>query len=71
MYQPAAGDRIIVRRTPAKNGGSMIGTVLEIVTIEGVEHIHFQSDDYGRAYLGTNEQLAAIGYTQTIERLPS
>lgn len=71
--QFSKGDRIIVRRTPSIHGGTgvMTGTVLDVLTIEGVPGIlHFQCDGRGTVYLGTNEQLAEIGYTQTIERMP-
>lgn len=72
-YTPAVGDRILVRRTPGNHGpvGIMTGTVLEVLTLEGVEGIlHFKNDDGGRVYLATNEQMAAIGKVQTIERAP-
>ena len=73
MYQPAAGHRITVRRTPSIHGGTgvMTGLVLDVLTIGGIEGIlHFQCDQGGRAYLATREQMAAIGITQTIEHLP-
>ena len=72
-YTPAPGDRIIVRRTPGNHSpvGTMTGTVLEVLTLEGIEGIlHFKDDAGGRTYLATNEQMAAIGKTQTIDRLP-
>jgi len=72
-YAPAVGERIIVRRTPGNHGpvGIMTGTVLDILTLEGVPGIlHFKCDQGGRVYLATNEQMAAIGKTQTIERAP-
>lgn len=72
-YTPATGDRIIVRRTPGNHGpvGIMTGTVLEVLTIDGVDGIlHFKCDQGGRVYLATNEQMAAMGKAQTIERAP-
>jgi len=72
-YAPAAGHRIIVRRTPGNHGpvGVMTGLVLEVLTIGGVPGIlHFKCDQGGRVYLATNEQMAAMGKTQTIERAP-
>ena len=72
-YTPAPGDRILVRRTPSIHGGTGIttGLVLDVLAIGGVGGIlHFKSDQGGRVYLGTTEQLAADGYTQTIEQLP-
>jgi hypothetical protein len=68
-YQPAAGDRIIVTRTPGNHGrrvGVMTGLVLDI---SATGFLHFKCDQGGCFYLGTNEQLAAIGRTQTIEPL--
>lgn len=73
-YTPTVGDRIIVRRTPSIRGGTgvMIGTVLDIVTIGGVDGIlDFKNDDGSHAYLATNEQMAQMGKTQTIERAPA
>jgi len=70
-YTPAAGDRILVRRTPSIHGGtgSMTGLVLDILTIGDVDGIlHFKCDQGGRVYLATNQQMAEIGVTQTIER---
>ncbi|MCX4707076.1 hypothetical protein [Streptomyces sp. NBC_01373] len=72
-YTPAKGDRIIVRRTPSIHGGTgvMTGTVLEVLTIGGIEGIlDFRSDHYGRAYLATNEQMAEMGIAQTIQLEP-
>jgi hypothetical protein len=72
-YTPAIGDRILVRRTPGNHGsvGVMTGLVLDVLTIGGVDGIlHFKCDQGGRVYLATNEQMAAIGKTQTIERAP-
>ena len=72
-YAPAVGDRIVVRRTPGNHGpvGVMTGLVLEVLTVAGVPGIlHFKCDQGGRVYLATNEQMAAIGKTQTIERAP-
>jgi hypothetical protein len=72
-YTPAAGDRILVRRTPGNHGpvGVMTGRVLEVLTIGGVPGIlHFKCDQGGRVYLATTEQMAAIGKAQTIERAP-
>ena len=71
-YTPAAGDRIIVRRIPGNHGpvGTMTGTVLDVLTLGGVAGIlYFKCDQGGRAYLATNEQMAAVGKVQTIERL--
>lgn len=73
MYQPAPGDRIIVRRTPGNHArtGVMTGLVLEVLTIGGVPGVlYFQCDQGGRVYLATNEQMAEMGKTQTIERAP-
>lgn len=73
MYQPAPGHRIIVRRTPGNHTrvGVMTGLVLDVLTLDGVPGIlHFQCDQGGRVYLATNEQMAAMGKVQTIERLP-
>jgi hypothetical protein len=72
-YVPAIGDRIIVRRTPGNHGpvGIMTGLVLDVLTLDGVPGIlHFKCDQGGTVYLATNEQMAAIGKTQTIERAP-
>lgn len=72
-YTPAVGDRILVRRTPGNHGpvGIMTGTVLDVLTVEGTPGIlHFKCDQGGRVYLATNEQMAAIGKVQTIERAP-
>ncbi|MFI1165629.1 hypothetical protein ACH4UM_18940 [Streptomyces sp. NPDC020801] len=72
-YTPATGDRIIVRRTPGNHGriGVMTGLVLDVRTIGGVPGIlHFQCDQGGCVYLATNEQMAEIGVTQTIQRAP-
>jgi len=72
-YAPAAGDRIVVRRTPGNHGpvGTMTGTVLDVLTLEDVPGIlHFKCDQGGTVYLATNEQMAAIGKTQTIEPAP-
>ena len=63
-YTPAAGDRILVRRTPGNHGpvGVMTGVVLEVLTIGGVPGIlHFKCDQGGRVYLATNEQMASVG----------
>lgn len=73
-YAPTKGDRIIVRRTPSIHGGTgtMTGTVLDVLTIGGAPGIlHFKCDQGGRVYLATNQQMAEIGVTQTIEALPS
>lgn len=73
-YTPTAGDRILVRRTPSIHGGTgvMTGTVLAVLTLEDIDGIlDFRSDHYGRAYLATNQQMAEMGITQTIELLPS
>jgi hypothetical protein len=73
MYQPAAGHRIIVRRTPGNHArvGVMTGLVLDVLTVGGVAGVlHFKCDQGGTVYLATNEQEAEIGVTQTIERLP-
>lgn len=73
-YNPAKGDRITVRRTPSIHGGTgiMTGLVLDVLTLGGVPGIlYFKCDQGGRAYLATNEQMAAMGKTQTIERLPA
>lgn len=69
MYQPAPGDRILVTRTPGNHGrrvGIMTGTVLGIST---AGFLDFQCDQGGRCYLATNEQMAKVGRTQTIEPL--
>lgn len=71
-YTPAKGDRIIVRRTPGNHGrvGVMTGLVLGVLTIEGVDGVlDFKCDQGGRVYLATNNQMAEIGKTQTIEPL--
>lgn len=74
MYQPAAGDRIIVRRTsPTGRIGVMVGTVRAIVTLpadrgrpEATGVLRFQEDGRASAVpLATSEQLAPLGYTQT------
>jgi hypothetical protein len=73
-YTPAIGDRVLVRRTPGNHSrvGVMTGLVLDILTIGGVPGIlHLQADGGGRVYLATNQQMAAIGKTQTIERAPA
>lgn len=73
-YTPAAGDRIIVRRTPSIHGrtGVMTGTVLNVLTLGGIRGIlHFKDDRGGRVYLATSQQMAEIGVTQTIEPAPS
>jgi hypothetical protein len=73
-YTLTAGDRIIVRRTPGNHArvGVMTGTVLEVLTVGGVEGIlHFKCDQGGRVYLATDEQMAEIGITQTINPLPA
>jgi hypothetical protein len=73
-YVPAIGDRIIVRRTPGNHGpvGIMTGLVLDVLTLDGVPGIlHFKCDQGGTVYLATNEQMAAIGKTQTIEPAPA
>jgi hypothetical protein len=72
-YTPAPGDRILVRRTPGNHGpvGIMTGIVLDVLTIGGVPGIlHFKNDDGSRVYLATNQQMAEIGVTQTIEHAP-
>jgi hypothetical protein len=72
-YTPATGDHILVRRTPSIHGGTgtMTGLVLNVLTIGGIDGIlHFKCDQGGRVYLATNEQMAEIGITQTIERVP-
>jgi len=72
-YIPAVGDRILVRRTPGNHArtGVMTGLVLDVLTIGGVDGIlHFKCEQGGTVYLATNEQMAAIGKTQTIERAP-
>lgn len=72
-YTPAAGHRIIVRRTPGNHArtGVMTGLVLDVLTIGGVPGIlHFKGDDGSRVYLATNEQMAEMGKVQTIERAP-
>jgi hypothetical protein len=74
MYQPAPGDRIIVRRTPGYHArvGIMTGLVLDILTIDDTPGIlYFKCDQGGRVYLATNQQMAAMGKAQTIERLPA
>lgn len=73
-YTPAADDRILVRRTPGNHGpvGIMTGLVLDVLTIGGVDGIlHFKCDQGGRVYLATNEQMAEIGVTQTIQPAPA
>ena len=73
-YTPTAGDRILVRRTPSIHGGTgvMTGIVLAVLTLEGIDGIlDFKCDQGGHVYLATNEQMAEIGITQTIERAPS
>jgi hypothetical protein len=73
-YTPAIGDRIIVRRTPGNHArtGVMTGTVLNVLTIDGIDGImHFKCDQGGTVYLATNEQMAEIGVTQTIEPAPA
>lgn len=72
-YTPAPGDRILVRRTPGNHGpvGIMTGIVLNVLTLEGVAGIlDFKCDQGGHVYLATNQQMAEIGVTQTIERAP-
>jgi hypothetical protein len=72
-YIPAIGDRILVRRTPGNHGpvGVMTGLVLNVLTVGGVDGIlHFKCEQGGTVYLATNEQMAEIGKTQTIERAP-
>jgi len=72
-YLPAIGDRILVRRTPGNHArtGVMTGTILDVLTIDGTPGIlHFKCDQGGRVYLATNEQMAEIGVTQTIDRAP-
>ncbi|MFM9616843.1 hypothetical protein ACKI14_02635 [Streptomyces turgidiscabies] len=71
-YTPAPGDRVLVRRTPGNHGpvGIMTGTVLEVLTIGGIDGIlHFKCDQGGRGYLASNAQMAEVGKVQTIERL--
>jgi hypothetical protein len=71
-YTPSKGDRIIVCRTPSIHGGTgvMTGLVLDVLTLGGVEGIlYFKCDQGGRAYLATNQQMAEMGKTQTIEPL--
>lgn len=71
-YTPAIGHRITIRRTPGKHSrtGAVTGTVLDIVTIQGVDGILDFRDDLGpRVYIATNAQLAKDGVTQTIERI--
>lgn len=73
-YTPAIGDRILIHRTPSIHGGTgtMTGTVLDILTIGGIDGIlDFQCDQGGHVYLATNEQMAEIGITQTIQPLPA
>jgi hypothetical protein len=49
----------------------MTGRVLEVLTIGGVAGIlDFRCDQGGHVYLATNEQMAEIGVTQTIEPFP-
>jgi len=70
-YTPAVGDRILVRRTPSIRGGTgtMTGLVLDVLTIGGTPGIlDFKCDQGGRVYLATNQQMAEMGITQTIER---
>jgi hypothetical protein len=72
-YQPAPGDRILVRRTPGNHGpvGIMTGTVLDVLTIGGTPGIlHFKCDQGGTVYLATNQQMADMGKVQTINWLP-
>lgn len=76
-YTPAIGDRILIRRVyPTGRVGTMTGTVLDIVTLHcskgDIENVLRFDDDnvVGCAYLGTIEQMAAIGVTQTYEPLP-
>jgi hypothetical protein len=72
MYQPAAGHRITVTRTPGNHSrvGVMTGLVLDVLTIGGTDGIlHFKCDQGGCVYLATNEQMAEIGKVQTIDRL--
>jgi hypothetical protein len=50
----------------------MTGTVLNVLTIDGIDGImHFKCDQGGTVYLATNEQMAEIGVTQTIEPAPA
>lgn len=72
MYIPSAGDRILVRRSPGRHTttGVITGTVLGVETIGGrAGVIRFRDDRGGTYYLGTDEQLAEIDVTQTIEPL--
>lgn len=74
MYQPAAGDRIIVRRTHTQHSlkSVMTGTVKEVITTgEVAGFLLFCCDQGGRCYLGTREVMAAAGWEQTVERLES
>jgi hypothetical protein len=70
-YTPAAGDHILVRRSPSIHGGTgtMTGLVLDVLTIGGTAGVlEFKCDQGGHVYLATNEQMAEMGITQTIER---
>lgn len=76
-YTPAFGDRILVRRVyPSGRVGTMTGTVRDIVTLHGSKGdidgvLRFDDDNVaGCASLGTIEQMAAVGVTQTYEPLP-
>lgn len=72
-YTPAAGHRIIVRRTRSIHGGTsvMTGLVLDVLTVGGTPGIlHFKCDQGGTVYLATNQQMADMGKVQTINRLP-
>lgn len=71
-YIPVKGDRITVRRIPGNHGpvGVMSGTVLDVITLDGVGQVmDFRADDYGRAYLATNQQMAEMGRVQTVEKM--
>ena len=74
MYQPAAGDRIRVTRTPSIHGGTgvMTGIVLDVLTFQGQPGriLDFKCDQGGHVYLASCEQMAAMGVTQTIEPAP-
>ncbi|MFI5473194.1 hypothetical protein ACIA6D_23505 [Streptomyces cacaoi] len=72
MYQPAAGHRITVTRTPGRHSrvGVMTGLVLEVLTVGGMPGVlHFRCDQGGTVYLATSQQMAAAGVVQTITRL--
>lgn len=69
-YVPNIGDRITVHRTSSLRRGEWqkTGTVLGTVTILGVEHIDFWTDDKHRVYLSTNDQMLEMSITQTIRK---